>query len=45
MSYHFDYSIEEIESMLPYERDIFVDFTLEDLRKKKEENEKRQNSR
>lgn len=38
MSYHFKYSIEEIENMLPYERDVFVDFTLEDLKKQEEAN-------
>lgn len=36
LSYHFKFSITEIEDMLPYERDMFIDFTVEELESKKD---------
>lgn len=37
MTYKHGYSMEDIYKMMPYERDIFIDFTIEDINKKLEE--------
>lgn len=40
MAQHHNYSITEIEDMMPYERDIYVDMLLHFLEKQKQELEK-----
>ena len=40
MAQHHNYSIAEIEDMMPYERDIYVDMLLGFLEKQKQEMEK-----
>jgi hypothetical protein len=40
MAQHYDYSISDIENLLPFERDIFVDMLIEFIRKQKESNNK-----
>jgi hypothetical protein len=42
MAQHHKYSITEIENMMPYERDIYVEMLLAFLEKEKEDLEKRQ---
>lgn len=42
MKYRFNYTQEEIEMMIPYEKDIFVEMITNQL---KEEEEQRQNAR
>jgi hypothetical protein len=37
MAQHHKYSINEIESMYPFERDIYADLLIDYLEKKKEE--------
>jgi hypothetical protein len=41
MAQHHKYSIAEIEDMMPYERDIYIDMLLAFLEKQKQEMEKR----
>lgn len=36
MAQHYGYSIGDIESLLPFERDIFVDMLVEFIKKQKE---------
>jgi len=36
MAQHYNYSITDIENLLPYERDIFVDMLIEFIQKQKE---------
>lgn len=40
MAQHHKYSIDELENMMPYERDIYVDMLLDFLEKRKKEIEK-----
>ena len=40
MAQHHKYSIAEIEDMMPYERDIYIDMLLAFLEKQKQEMEK-----
>lgn len=40
MAQHHNYSITELESMMPYERDLYVDMLLSFLEKQKQEMEK-----
>jgi hypothetical protein len=40
MAQHHKYSITEIEDLLPYERDLYVDMLLMHLEKEKEEMKK-----
>lgn len=40
MAQHHNYSITEIEDMMPYERDLYVDMLLNFLEKQKQEAEK-----
>lgn len=35
--HHHNYSIADIENMIPYERDLFVDLIIADLEKKKKD--------
>lgn len=41
MAQHHKYSIEEIESMMPYERDVYFGLLINFLEKQKEEQGKR----
>jgi len=41
MAQHHKYSINELEDMMPYERDVYVTMLLAYLEKEKEELEKR----
>jgi hypothetical protein len=36
MAQHYNYSIADIENLLPFERDIFVDMLIEFIQKQKE---------
>jgi hypothetical protein len=40
MAQHHNYSLSELEDMMPYERDLYVDMLLNFLEKKKQEMEK-----
>ena len=40
MAQHHKYSISEIEDLMPYERDLYVDMLLAHLEKEKEEMKK-----
>lgn len=40
MAQHHNYSISELEDMMPYERDLYVDMLLNFLEKQKQEAEK-----
>lgn len=40
MAQHHNYSIEEIENLIPFERDIYVDMLLQYLKEEKERREK-----
>jgi len=40
MAQHHKYSIEEIESLIPFERDIFVEMLLQYLKEEKDRREK-----
>jgi hypothetical protein len=40
MAQHYNYSIQDIENLLPFERDIFVDMLIEFIRKQKERDNK-----
>ena len=40
MAQHHNYSITELEDMMPYERDLYVDMLLSFLEKQKQEMEK-----
>tara|TARA_R110000822_G_scaffold12674_2_gene45620 strand:- start:441 stop:569 length:129 start_codon:yes stop_codon:yes gene_type:complete len=40
MAQHHNYSITELEDMMPYERDVYVDMLLAFLAKQKQEMEK-----
>jgi hypothetical protein len=40
MAQHHNYSIAELEDMMPYERDLYVDMLLNFLEKQKQEAEK-----
>jgi hypothetical protein len=40
MAQHHNYSITELEDMMPYERDLYVDMLLSYLEKQKQEMEK-----
>lgn len=42
MAQHHKYSIAELESMIPYERDIYFDLLNDFIEKQKEENRNRQ---
>ena len=42
MIHHHKYSLSEIESMLPWEREIYVDLLLETLREEKQRREEQQ---
>ena len=42
MIHHHKYSLSEIESMLPWEREIYVDLLLENLREEKQRREEQQ---
>lgn len=37
MAQHYHYSIEDIENLMPFERDIFVDMLIEFIQKQKED--------
>ena len=37
MMHHHNYSLADINQLVPYERDLFVDLILDDLEKKKRE--------
>jgi hypothetical protein len=39
---HHKYSLTELESMLPWERDIYVDMLVEHLKEEKKRNEEQQ---
>jgi len=41
LAQHHKYSITEIENMIPYERDLYVDMLLEFLEQQKQEMESR----
>lgn len=41
LSFHYKYSLEELENMMPYEKDIFIHFTIEELERQAEEKSKR----
>jgi hypothetical protein len=41
LAQHHKYSITEIESLIPYERDLYVDMLMEFLEKQKQEIESR----
>jgi hypothetical protein len=45
LSYSYKYSLSELESMIPFERDIYLFMTAEELKREKEELEKRNNAR
>jgi len=40
MAQHHNYSIEEIENLIPFERDIYVEMLLQYLKEEKERREK-----
>ena len=40
MAQHHGYSIQELEDLMPYERDLYVDMLLQFLEKQKQEMEK-----
>lgn len=40
LSYTFNMSITELELMLPYERDIYIDMTITDIQKQLEKKKK-----
>jgi hypothetical protein len=40
MAQHYHYSISDIENLLPFERDIFVDMLVEFIQKQKESTNK-----
>jgi hypothetical protein len=40
MAQHHNYSVTELEDMMPYERDLYVDMLLSFLEKQKQEMEK-----
>lgn len=40
MAQHHNYSVTELEDMMPYERDLYVDMLLNFLEKQKQEAEK-----
>ena len=40
--YHFKYSLTELENMLPWEREIYVDLLLEHLREEKQRRDEQQ---
>jgi hypothetical protein len=40
MAQHHSYSIAELEDLMPYERDLYVDMLLQFLEKQKQEMEK-----
>ena len=40
MAQHHRYSIQELEDLMPYERDLYVDMLLQFLEKQKQEMEK-----
>jgi hypothetical protein len=40
MAQHHNYSLSELEDMMPYERDLYVDMLLNFLEKQKQEAEK-----
>jgi hypothetical protein len=41
MAQHHNYSVTELEDMMPYERDLYVDMLLAFLEKQKQELERR----
>ena len=41
MAQHHNYSINELENMMPYERDVYVEMLMAFLEKEKEELQKR----
>jgi len=41
MAQHHKYSVDELENMMPYERDIFVEMLLDYLEKQRQELEKK----
>jgi hypothetical protein len=43
LAQHHKYSISEIEGLIPYERDLYVDMLLEFLEQQKQEIESRNN--
>lgn len=43
MAQHHKYSIEEIENLIPFERDIYVEMLLQYLKEEKERREKAYN--
>jgi len=43
LAQHHKYSITEIESLIPYERDLYVDMLMEFLDKQRQEIESRKN--
>lgn len=40
MAQHHGYSLQELEDLMPYERDLYVDMLLQFLEKQKQEMEK-----
>lgn len=42
LAQHHKYSINDIEDLIPYERDIYIELLMDFLKKEKEELEKRQ---